>query len=466
MGLADDLRLQNPWWETTSAWDGIERRFERQALLGVLNCIEDRASEPGVLLVGFRRVGKTVLVRQALRRLHLEHSIPSENFTYVDFQETLARDATPIDIVKLAFNRRDVQHPVVVALDEIQFVPDWDRSLRSVLQENDPRELIVIATGSGSSELRRGSGDVLLDRVRHLSLGPMTFAEWRSMLTAPGKPAEGPLALLEDDLRRFQVRGGFPGLITEPSDFDARRRLRELCERFVIDGDLAPRLGIRERVTFGRVWQHFATHPGETLDWSKLPGEFGTKRETLEGWVHALLQAEMIVEVLPSSRSGEPLRGRKRYSRIYPVDPALSHAYGVEANHGAGIEALVLRQLRAYVDRRRELDHATELTYWRDDRVGGANEIDFRIEGDGISILIEVKGKRTATREMLQRVAAVAHKLGSDRVLLVYRGSERTVNQVDVKGVPIDVHQWPTALFLLAMEHCGADGKELWDGSS
>ena len=322
---------------------------------------------------------------------------------------------------------------------------------------------MIIATGSGSRELRRASGDVLLDRVRFMQLGPMTFGEWLSM--GRRNPAS-PLELLDEDLRRFQVRGGFPGLVNEPSEHEARARLRRLCEGRVIDGDLAPRLGIRNRVAFGHLWMHFAHNPGAILDWRKLPGEFGVARETFEAWVHALLQAEMIVEVLPSQASGLPLHGRKRYSRVYPVDHALSQAYGVSVDEGPGLEALVLRQLRQFVERRRVAGLATNLTFWRDDRLSGPNEIDFRLEGEDVSLLIEVKGTRSPTPAMVRRQAEIAARLDRPRAVLLHRGIDRTRTSITTRGTTVSVHLWPVPLFLLKMDTCRLDAPELWNGDT
>ncbi len=456
----DELRLLNPWWESSSAWNEIPSEFHRDAFSGLVRILGEVDREPGVLLTGFRRIGKTVLVKQVMRYLHREWKLPVENLLYVDFQEDTPAGFEPREIVERALERRQAPHPCLVVFDEVHFVEDWDKKLRGILHAHGGKELILLATGSGTSQLRRATGDVLLDRVRDIRLGPMTFGEW---LRRRGLDSEASLPALYERFRRYQVDGGFPGLIGSESDHAVRNRLRRLCEQRVIDGDLVRRLGIRRRVSFGHLWRHFALHPGEILDWSTLPSDFMVSKQTLEGWVHALAQAEMIVEIHPSQPSGLPLSGRKKYSRVYPVDHALSHAYGVSTDSGQFLEAMVLRQLRDLVQKRDSSGLATHLTHWRDDKRSGPNEIDFRVTGPGVSYLIEVKGTKSPSRKELARVAAIAKHLAHDRAVLAYGGTERLVERREVKGVPIEVHVWPIPLLLLALDRGDPHTEVLFD---
>ena len=367
------LALLNPWWSPEGGWGGAlpPRDLEpavREALLGP-------GGEPGVLLVGFRRVGKTVLGKQILRYFHERQSVPAQNLLYVDFQEDTFSDLEPIAIVDHLRTRRDPAHPACLVFDEIQFLPDWAKKLRTVLQGVQKPDIHVLATGSSAVDLSEATGDILLDRVRVMRLAPMLLAEWLRIAGRGAGLRGGPL---HDAFSRYRVSGGFPGLLAEESDVEKRRRLRELCERRVIDGDLMHRLGIRHRNTFGRVWRHLVTNPGATLDWRTIGKQFEKSRETLESWIEALKQAEMIRELRPSTPAGEVEEGRGRYSRVFPIDHALSGAYGVPVDGGGGMEAMVLSHLIGLRNAMEANGDHPRLTYWLDSKVNGPNEIDLR----------------------------------------------------------------------------------------
>jgi predicted AAA+ superfamily ATPase len=453
----DRLSQVNPWWFPDQGFG--PRLPGRDLEVPVRNALLNPEGEPGVLLVGFRRVGKTVLARQILRHFHEERGVPVENLLYVDFQEDSFSDLSPIDILRHLLARRDPVHPTCIVFDEIQFLPEWDKKLRTVLHAVRKPDVHVLATGSSAVSLRRATGDVLLDRARFMRLSPMLLSEWLRMSGA-GNALRG--APLHDAFARYAVSGGFPGLLGEESDVEKRRRLRELCERRVIDGDLLHRLGIRQRNTFGRVWRHLVCHPGATLDWTSIGNEFDTTRETLEGWVEALKQAEMIRELRPSTPGGEVEEGRGRYSRVFPIDHALCGAYGVPVDGGGGMEAMVLSHLAALHDALQSAGQVPHLTYWLDRKAGGPNEIDLRLESREVSLLIEVKGAEDPVGERITRVAKVAARLGHARCILVHGGVERRVDRKMVGKDAIDVHLWPAPEFLLTLSTCETDAEALF----
>ncbi len=455
--MEERLALLNPWWEPARGWG---QRLDRRDLhSSVLAALLDPGAEPGVLLVGFRRVGKTVLAKQILRHLAEDEKIPVTNLLYVDFQEDSFSDVEPIDILEFLRRRREPGHPCCVVFDEIQFLPDWDKKLRAVLHETRKPEIYVLATGSSALTLRGASGDVLLDRARQMRLSPMLLGEWLRFVGQKGVVAGPPL---HDTFERFTVRGGFPGLVFEDSPHEARRRLRALCEQRVIDGDLVHRLRIRRRNTFGRVWRHLVHHPGRTLDWRDLHQEFGVSRETLEDWVEALARAEMIRQIRPSTPAGAPEEGKGRYSRVYPVDHALSGAYGVPVLEGGGMEAMVLSHLEALREALDAAGRRPHLTFWRDDRVRGPNEIDFRVEARDVSLLVEAKGATRVAGDRITRLARVAARLKASRCLLVHAGTERRTERRTADGRDVEIHLWPVPEFLLTLYRCGINVEELF----
>jgi predicted AAA+ superfamily ATPase len=456
-----ELELMNPWWAGSGAGPGAGLpAFQRRLFPKLCEFLAPTSQIPGVLMVGFRRIGKTVLAKQWLAHAARQSALGPRRLVYADFQEMALGDAGPLEVVEAALSAHEDKGPLYVVLDEIQFVDKWDRKLRAALQRHGSRGVRILATGSGSAALRTASGDTLLDRARLLQLGPMPFAEWIAMHDLP---PDAPREAMQQLFERYLDRGGFPAFAHEEGRSNVRDRIRELCEQYVIDSDLGRRLAIRSRKSFASLWLHFVHSPGLLLDWSKLPKEFRVARETFEQWVLAMLQAELIVELEPSQTSGAPLRGRKRYSKIYPIDQAVSGAYGIIPDEGPGLETLVFRQLRDLRERLRERHRlSADLTYWRDDQKGSAGEVDFRLHAGDVALLVEAKASRQVRSEDTARLASVARRLGLTRALVVCRGPKREVF-LSRGGERVEVHCWPVAEFLLAADRCTASCEELFE---
>ncbi len=446
-----DLALLNPWWEDPAAL--AREPLHHRGLFGeVVAHLERREVPVGMLVVGPRRVGKTVLARQALQHF-LRQGLPPRNLVLADFQGLLLLQVSVQDVIDAAVRRADAKYPVLVILDEIQYVASWDRALRGALQRV-PDRVRILATGSCAIELKRSARDLLLDRIALREMGPMTFREFVAL---QGKDPAGPEVL--QLFQRFLTRGGFPGLVLEESEPTIAQRLRDMCEGQVIQGDLVRRLGVRNSHLLGRLWLHVVRNPGEPLQLARLAGAIGTARETVDQWIHGLGMAELIVTVPPSDRAGRPTLGRNRHDRIYPIDHALSAAYGVPASEDKGLETLVLRHLRQLCEHLQRAGRGrTDLTYWRDDKASGPNEIDFRLKTDDLDLLVEVKGTRDPSSRYPSRLASIARRLGVGQAVLVYGGTDRRVS--DHEGVK--VHVWPVHAFALATGDAAATGQELF----
>ena len=448
--MRDALSLLNPWWTDPSAWGTAPSPLQRRPLRSVAAQAAAAEDPRAALLIGPRRIGKTTLVKQLLREFASgQRPIPPQNLCYADFQERMLGGVSPEDVVAALAKGADERFPLIVALDEIQFVADWDKALRGVVHRWVGPRLRIVATGSGAGELRRGAGDTLLDRVALFRLGPMTFPEFETLNGGgPDRPPAEAARLFGEYLRR----GGFPGMSFVPEAHEVARRLREFCETYVLDGDVVRRQGIRQSDALARLWLHLVRRPGELLNATQLANEAGAKRDTVDGWLAALQQAELLVAVPPSDRAGRPTFGKQRYPKGYPVDHALCAAYGAAPDEGPALETLVLRHLAAYAQRSAaERAEHVDLSYWNEKSVEGPNEADFRLVAGARSALIEVKGT-TEPGRYARRAARVAGLLKKRRAHLVHVGDVRE----DVRHDGVRVTLWPVVDFARALEPADA----------
>ncbi len=130
-----------------------------------------------IVLMGPRRVGKTVMVHHAIRLL-LDSGISSENILYVSL-ETPIYTGLPLEKILGYFQElfnHDRNSELFVFFDEIQYLRQWEAHLKSLVDSFPSHRFI--ATGSAAAALRLKSTESGAGRFSDYILPPLTFAEY------------------------------------------------------------------------------------------------------------------------------------------------------------------------------------------------------------------------------------------------------------------------------------------------
>lgn len=177
----DNLRQMNPHWRGDPG--PTLQRFHRTLFPKLLRLLQAGLA-PGVVLRGPRRVGKTVLVRQVMRRL-LADGVPPTHILYVAFDELPTFTSLEEPVLRVArwfearvlgrtFNAAAASgQPAYLLFDEVQNLADWAPQLKHLVDNHTVRVLVT-----GSSSLRIDAGkDSIAGRVQTLTLGPLGLRE-------------------------------------------------------------------------------------------------------------------------------------------------------------------------------------------------------------------------------------------------------------------------------------------------
>lgn len=181
----------------------------------------------------------------------------------------------------------------VLLLDEIHFLPAWERKLKA---EHDrivrqKCAVHVVATGSSSLRLGRGARETMAGRFEQLRL-----LHW------PAAELARQLGLAAADALTFSIaHGSYPGTVTFRREPD---RLRS----FLRDAILEPALGrdllaletIRKPALLRQLFAVAAGHPAEIVTLQKLRGELADAGalETIAHYL-AVLEAAYLVAAVP-----------------------------------------------------------------------------------------------------------------------------------------------------------------------
>jgi predicted AAA+ superfamily ATPase len=158
--------------------------------------------EPGLYVIrGPRQIGKSSWLKSMLLEAAQLDAARTEFLSC----ENLGSSAA------LSEYLRSTRHARWTFLDEVSFVPGWDRAIKHEVDSTKDRVLVL--TGSQTADLRRGA-DRMPGRWRaggEFLLLPMGFEEHLEMANQAGWPKLERVAALE----RYFVVGGFPTAMLE-----------------------------------------------------------------------------------------------------------------------------------------------------------------------------------------------------------------------------------------------------------
>ena len=190
------LQQFNPWWSGQAAGDLPD--WERSAARPVWEWIQSTESTRSLLLTGARQTGKTTIYRQAIRRL-VREDYPAQNILYATFDHPILKLAGIHKTIQAwdALFQRYPEHPRMLFLDEIQYVPDWQTWLKH--QVDFRRQNRIAVTGS-ATRLRSASAESGVGRLETIPLATLSFGEFLRLrnLEVPSLPEVNSLRTLFD----------------------------------------------------------------------------------------------------------------------------------------------------------------------------------------------------------------------------------------------------------------------------
>lgn len=167
-----------------------------------------------LIIYGPRRVGKTVLLENFLKKCNLKYRLSNGGDTSI--QETLGSKS--IDAIKNYAAGFDL-----IAIDEAQYIEDIGYELK-LLVDNVPN-IKIIATGSASFDLSNKVGEPLTGRNITLRLYPVAQLELLTQLN------KFDLAQKKQD---YLIFGSYPEVLTLPSNEEKIDYLRNIVDSYLL----------------------------------------------------------------------------------------------------------------------------------------------------------------------------------------------------------------------------------------
>lgn len=434
------LSHQNPWWADEKARPPLTEPLRRPEFDEIERRLLDLASPRATLMVGPRRVGKTVLLHQVASEL-LDQGWPSGQVVLCDLEDPLFRNSPPTlgEVVDIHENRvgRDPDGPPVFLFDELQASQDWAAWLKKLIDHEAGR---IVATDSAAALLETEGLESGGGRWRRLPIRCLSFPDFYR-LRRVGGGTEGPSELdprkAGPELDAYLTRGGFPVNLWEESLPRLYQDLRKDIAEIAIEKDLAVLAGRRNVRGLRSLFTALVADSGALYDATARARDVGVSRQTIDGWLDLLERTSLIRTLRRWARSAR--KASRAHPKVYAADPGLVCAFSLSRDPftdpqvlGRAVETAVLRHLDEAADR-----WEGRVFFYREGKV----EADFVLETSDLTFVIEAAAGRTPHPDKARTVAAVAAKLKDAIPLCVSRLMIRTDHEVSDTVVP-EVPLW------------------------
>jgi len=465
----DALSGQNPWHTLGYVPEGLSYKVGRlltERLWGAL--ISDPVRFQVVL--GPRRVGKTVCLYQTIQRL-IDQGIPPKRLWFMRMDHPLFLDFPLGGWVKslVQHEKATAEKPLYLFLDEVNYSKRWDLWLKTFYDEKWPVQ--IVATSSSVAALRNRRIESGIGRWSEQFLAPYNFLEYLYLTNTTYKPPQTSSTLsqsisfamqaaaggdaLSDSLNLYMLVGGFPEILLnelDPNDIQksmlrSQQRLRSEAVQKVTGMDLPQVFHVQHPIELERLLYLLAGQMCGILSANKMASTLSITRQTITQYVEYLEKAFLVFTLPAYSNSEASIQRRGR--KVYFVDGAVRNAAlqrGITPTtdpneRGFLVENMVASHLYAL-----SMQNNTRLFHWREKQ----QEVDFVYDNPSDRLAFEVT---SASKHSLKGLNAFKERYPAftDRCFLVSSQS-RTIetpqeNKDGIGRIPLDV-------FLIAVSGC------------
>ena len=339
--VLDRMRFENPWWVTNKIdpfYSEMPKRMYYNQFSGLANETEIQRS---VVLMGPRRVGKTVMLHHWVQEL-LERDISARKIIFITIENPIYNNISLEQLFtyarEAAGTKEDLEGWFVI-FDEIQYLKNWDVHLKSLVESYRKTKFVV--SGSAAAALQFKSKESGAGRFSDFMLPPITFYEFITMqgLEHMIKPIQLPwgenkVPFFEaPDIKQFNKLfidyinfGGYPeAIFSEVVRKNPERFIRQDVVDKVLLRDLPSLYGIADVQELNSLFTTIAYNSGQEFSLETLGRQSGSTKISIKKYLEYLEAAFLIKIVRRIDQSGKRFK-RDNFFKIYLTNPSLRSA--------------------------------------------------------------------------------------------------------------------------------------------
>lgn len=391
--IIERLRYENPWWVTKEIPEVYGAMSKRLYFDLFFPFVKEDSIRRALVLMGPRRVGKTVMLFHCIGEL-ISDGVDAQKVFFVGIDNPIYVNLSLEDVLNLCKKSLSLDNleGCYVFFDEVQYLKDWERHLK-ILVDSYPKTKFIVS-GSAAAALKWHSTESGAGRFTDFLLPPLTFQEYIHLkemnhLIYKGEIEYGDKQIyycLTHDIKELNREfvnylnfGGYPEVVlSERIQRDMGRYVKNDIVDKVLLRDLPSLYGIKDVQELNRFFTYIAYNTGNEFSYETMSKESGIQKDTLKKYLE-YLESAFLIKVL--NKVGVNAKRLKRVTsfKVYLTNPSLRTALfspisETDNEMGNMVETAVLSQWM----HRENLD----LTYarWKEGRKEG--EVDLVLVDD------------------------------------------------------------------------------------
>ncbi|MCI0922606.1 ATP-binding protein [Sphingobacterium rhinopitheci] len=380
--IIDRLQFENPWWVTKEIPILYKEMSKRLYFDLFYPFVQETDIRRAVVLMGPRRVGKTVMMFHTIDQL-INDGINPQRIFFIGIDNPIYVQLSLQDILDLCLESLQIQDlkGTYIFFDEIQYLKDWERHLKVLVDTYPDTKFIV--SGSAAAALKWHSTESGAGRFTDFMLPPLTFQEFIHLKDKNHLITEStieydkqnipyclPLNIdeLNSEFQQYLNYGGYPEVVlSEKIQNDMGRYVKSDIVDKVLLRDLPSLYGIRDVQELNRFFTYIAYNTGNEFSYEVMSRDSGIQKDTLKKYLE-YLEAAFLIKVLNKVDINAKRLKRVTSFKVYLTNPSLRTALfspvkATDDEMGNMVETAILSQWM----HRENLD----LTYsrWKDGEV-------------------------------------------------------------------------------------------------
>ena len=341
------LRMENPWWGEAHSVVAAHREMKARAHLRHFLDLLRMEVRRALVLMGPRRVGKTVMIHHAIQSL-LEEGVDPRCICYLSVDNPIYNGLSIERLLGhfLAAMWTGVDHrdaTLYIFLDEIQYLRQWEVHLKSAVDSHP--NIRWIASGSAAAALRLKSEESGAGRFTDFRLPPLTFHEYLYLLDLDSlvSPPEARSGAFFDspDLPRLNQAfvdylnyGGYPEVIfSRQIQANPGRFIKNDIIDKVLLRDLPSLYGIGDIQELNSLFTVLSFNTGNEISLGELAQNSGVAKNTLKRYIQ-YLEAAFLIQTVHRVDHGAKKFRRANFFKVYLTNPSMRAALFSPAQDG------------------------------------------------------------------------------------------------------------------------------------
>lgn len=291
------------------------------------------------VLIGLRRSGKSVILRQIMDELKA-NDVEESQIIYInfeDFQYSFIADAERL--YQYICEQRKNEKKYYLFFDEIQMVNEFERVINSFRATWD---VSIFITGSNGKLLSGELATLLSGRYVSFRVTPFSFIEYCEIRQI-AEPSD-------EDLIEYMNWGGMPQRFSMKGETETRTFLQDLYNSIVLR-DIVQRTGAKEVDLINRIMEYLMLNPSQTFSAKGILNYFKSVERTVSAQTLYNYLDHIQTSLIVSRAQRYDIRGKQLLTTLdkyFLTDLGLGriHNSGYKLEMGAMLENIVYNELR------------------------------------------------------------------------------------------------------------------------